>query len=57
MSREQFGSDNWRTGEALLGLGLCLAASGQRAQVEPVLHQAYEVVAHAKRAHHTASPA
>jgi serine/threonine-protein kinase len=40
MARQQFGSDNARTGEPMLALGQCLVALGQRANAESLLRDA-----------------
>ena len=42
MSRERFGANDWRTGEAQLALGVCLSALGQPAKAEPLLREAAE---------------
>jgi eukaryotic-like serine/threonine-protein kinase len=40
MSRDRFGPDHWRTGEAQLALGIALTASGHPGKAEPILRQA-----------------
>jgi hypothetical protein len=40
LSRERFGKDDWRTGEATLALGQCLLASGQRTRAEALIREA-----------------
>jgi serine/threonine-protein kinase len=40
MSRDRFGDNHWRTGEAQLALGLALSAAGQRERAETMLREA-----------------
>lgn len=50
MSQERFGPDHWRTAEARLVLGQCLASAGQRARAESLLREASVVLEkHRKR--------
>jgi len=51
LSRERFGREDWRTGEAALALGLCLASSGQQVRAEPLLREAASTLELARRGH------
>ena len=50
LSRERFGPDHWRTGEAQLALGIVLTATGQSARAEPLLRQAAATIQPHRRA-------
>ena len=53
MSRQRFGERDWRTGEANLAVGACLAASGDPERAEPLLRDALGQLAGQKRAQPT----
>jgi hypothetical protein len=40
LSRERFGPDHWRTGEAQFAVAVVLSATGQSARADPLLRQA-----------------
>ena len=44
MTRQRFGDEHWRTAEAKLALGECLAASGQAASADSLLRGSYAVL-------------
>ena len=44
MSRQRYGEQHWRTAEAKLALGACLAASGQAARADSLLRASYAVL-------------
>ena len=44
MTRQQYGENHWRTAEAKLGLGICLAASGQAAPADSLFRESYAVL-------------
>ncbi|MEO6526257.1 MAG: serine/threonine-protein kinase [Gemmatimonadaceae bacterium] len=48
--RKQLGDTSWRTAEARLALGVCLAARGDRAGAEPLLRDAAALADRVKRA-------
>ena len=50
LSRDRFGADHWRTGEAIFATGVSLVASGQSARGEPLLRRAAAVISPHRRA-------
>jgi serine/threonine protein kinase/tetratricopeptide (TPR) repeat protein len=50
MSRERFGANHWRTGDAQLALGTALIGSGQLERAEPVLREAQTIIEPQRRA-------
>jgi tetratricopeptide (TPR) repeat protein len=44
MSRERYGDQHWRTAEARLALGVCLAAQGQVARADSLLRESSTVL-------------
>ena len=49
-SRERFGPDHWRTGEAQLAQGMVLTGTGQPARGESLLRQAAATIEPHRRA-------
>ena len=50
MSRERFGANHWRTGDAQLARGTALMALGQQGRAEPVLREAFTIIEPQRRA-------